>query len=144
MKLLIDNLQTLSWMPVDDVANVISELALAPGPLKIVYHIENPVRQAWNDVLHIIGRDLDLQTFLPFEEWLGNVSSHAEGLGEENPAKGLLEFFRGDFIRMACGQVIMATDETRKVSRTMSNMDSLQEEDITCYVQFWKRVGYLD
>lgn len=134
--------QTLSWMPVNRIAEAITEISLSPKPLRLVYHIENPVRQSWSDILHLVGQVLSIKTFIPFEEWLDQVAK-ADCPDEENPSKQLLEFFQHDFIRMACGEVIMGTDETRKASRTMSMMDALEDDDVLKYIKYWKRIGFL-
>lgn len=88
------SLKTLSWMPVDDIASVVVDLALSSERLRLVYHVENPVRQSRSDALRIIGAELGVQTLIPLEKWLSRVSDN-EGRGNElSPASKLVDFFR--------------------------------------------------
>ncbi|KAL2813646.1 hypothetical protein BDW59DRAFT_167454 [Aspergillus cavernicola] len=129
---------TLSWIPVDQAAESVVELALSNNPLDLVYHIENPVRQSWHDLLEIIATELDIKQTLPLDQWLERVWKAPD---EGNPAKKLYEFFVKDFLRMACGEVIMGTDAARRDSATLRDMDVVQESIVRQYVQYWKDVG---
>lgn len=122
---------------------MISELLLAKNAPALVYHVENPVRQSWDDALSTIALDLKIAKSLPFETWLDDVCASIDSSNEGNPAKKLEDFFRHDFQRMACGQVIMGTDKSRKASVTLRNMDVLPAEVISSYVSYWRSVGFL-
>jgi hypothetical protein len=124
---------------------VIRDLLLSPTSLKLVYHLENPVRQAWSDILDIIGRQLDLNTRVPFEEWLEDVMAAPERDGdtESVPAKKLYIFFKHIFRPVACGQVLLGTETTRATSRTLHDLGAVGDEVVLRYVEYWRRVGYL-
>ncbi|CAG8883007.1 unnamed protein product [Penicillium egyptiacum] len=135
---------TLSWIPVDDAANVLIDLAFSEQQPSMAYHLENPVRQSWSDVLVTLGSQLDISQFLPFNDWLDRVVKlGSKGGPGQNPVLKLDEFFRRDFRRMACGSVIMATDEARKRSETLRQVDAVPEDVIASYVQYWRTSGYL-
>ncbi|PWY76504.1 NRPS-like enzyme [Aspergillus sclerotioniger CBS 115572] len=135
---------TLSWIPVDDAARVLINLALSEQKPAIVYHLENPVRQSWSDILSSIGTQLDIVQFLPFEGWLDRITHiPSTGKPDQNPVLQLEEFFRQDFVRMACGAVIMATDEARRRSETLRRVDVVPDEVVASYVQSWRKMGYL-
>lgn len=87
--------QTLSLMPVDDAAAVFCEILLAPHPLAPVYQVENPIRQAWSDLLDTVGPFLGLTTRIPFDEWLAAVveAAETEGSTRRNPVLKLKAFF---------------------------------------------------
>lgn len=137
--------QTLSWIPVDSAAEVLSEILLATCPVHLVYHLENPVRQSWHDTLVILASKLKLchEDFLPFEEWLEEVCRVKDNAAEDNPAKKLADFFKRDFIRMVSGEVILGTECARKMSPTLQLMDAVSPETIAGYVDHWRNVGFL-
>ena len=136
--------QTLSWIPIDSAATVISDILLSPQPPSLVYHVENPVRQSWNDVLMTLASELAISKLLPFGDWLDAACSAADGSVDANPAKKLEDFFRRDFRRMAEGEVIMGTDKARAVSECLSRMDAVGKGTMKKYVEYWKGVGFLD
>ncbi|RAK98995.1 putative NRPS-like enzyme [Aspergillus ibericus CBS 121593] len=135
---------TLSWIPVDDAASVIINLSFSEEQPAVAYHLENPVRQSWTDVLRTIGSQLNIDQFLPFDGWLDRVThSLPKDKADQNPVHQLEEFFREDFVRMACGAVIMATDEARKRSEALRRVDAVPDEVVASYVQSWRKMGYL-
>ncbi|KAL3470340.1 hypothetical protein BJX99DRAFT_267530 [Aspergillus californicus] len=132
---------TLSWIPVNQAADSAIELLMASAPAKLIYHIENPVRQSWHNLLVIIATELKISQTLPMEQWLERVWNATD---ERNPAKKLHSFFARDFIRMASGEVIMGTDLARRDSATLRDMDVVQEDVVRRYVQYWKSIGPLN
>lgn len=134
----------MSWIPVDDAANVLIDLTFSEQQPSIAYHLENPVRQSWGDILITLGSQLDICQFLPFEDWLDRVVKlESKGGPGQNPALQLEGFFREDFRRMACGSVIMATDEARKRSETLRLVDAVPDDVVASYIQYWRTSGYL-
>ncbi|KAL2812958.1 hypothetical protein BJX63DRAFT_432247 [Aspergillus granulosus] len=131
---------TLSWIPVDLAASVINEILLSPTPLDLIYHLENPVRQSWHDVLQILSAELGISQALPMDQWLERVWNTPV---ENNPAKILYDFFANDFVRMACGEVIMGTENVRRVSKTLRDMDVVLPCTVGDYVKYWKGIGLL-
>ncbi|MCJ1243592.1 hypothetical protein MMC30_000789 [Trapelia coarctata] len=137
-----DHGQTLSWLPVDCAAEAISELLLTTRPTDLVYHLENPVRQPWQDALTLIASKLGFSDtdLLPFDDWLDTVSMSA---GDENPAKLLIDFFKADFRHMACGNVMLSTENAQKVSSTLREMDVISDATISAYIDRWRSIGFL-
>ena len=146
----------LSWLPVDLAAQSISELLLAPAGYEkcMVFHLQNPVMQATDEVYDIILSKLgpDCSLAESFEEWLETVyrapDEGTSSVGKDckkdaasNPAAKLAEFFRNDFQRM--GDVVMGTAQARKLSPTLENMGPVSAETIGNYVDYWKREGFL-
>lgn len=131
--------QTLSWLPVDQAARVVSELILGPTAGQLVYHVENPVRQKWRDVLTIIERKLGLSSSkrMPFQEWLSQISK-----GKDAP-ESLFEFYRNHFLQMSTGVVVLDTQACRSSSPTMRSTGGVKVETIELYIDFWKSSGLL-
>ncbi|KAH9204376.1 hypothetical protein DL95DRAFT_496544 [Leptodontidium sp. 2 PMI_412] len=142
--------------PVDLAAQSISELLLAPAGYEkcMVFHLQNPVMQATDEVYDVILSKLgpDCSLAESFKEWLGTVyralDEGTSSVGKDckkdtasNPAAKLAEFFRNDFQRM--GDVVMGTAQARKLSPTLEDMGPVSAEIIGNYVDYWKREGFL-
>ncbi|KAK5991526.1 Non-canonical non-ribosomal peptide synthetase ascB [Cladobotryum mycophilum] len=134
---------TLSWIPVDDAAAVISEIAFSTNhSLPIAQHLENPVRQAWGDLVDSIGLQLGITNApVPFDQWLEQVAN-AES-DEDVPVKKLYAFFKYSFEAVACGQVILGTDVARTSSSTLRNMRAIDDATIQNYIRYWRDIDYL-
>ncbi|KIA75341.1 NRPS-like enzyme [Aspergillus ustus] len=132
---------TLSWIPVDLAAATINEILLSPAPLDLIYHLENPIRQPWHELLQFLSAELDISQSLPMDQWLDRVWNAP--IENNNPAKKLYNFFANDFVRMACGEVVMGTENTRRVSATLRGMDAVLPKMVEGYVAYWRDVGML-
>ncbi|KAK7430456.1 hypothetical protein QQZ08_002975 [Neonectria magnoliae] len=134
---------TLSWIPVDDAAAVISDMTFSAGIPPIAQHLENPVRQAWSDVIASIGQQLNLANApVPFDNWLDQVAS-AGGEEDAYPIRKLHDFFKHSFRAVACGQVILDTAVARSSSVTLRNSSAVDDATIQGYIRHWKETGYL-
>ncbi|MCJ1269495.1 hypothetical protein MMC22_009387 [Lobaria immixta] len=105
---------TLSWLPVDSAAKAIAEILFDHLPLQQVYHLENPVRQSWEEVAMLMSRELQIpsSSIIPLERWLDLAASAP---GPDNPAASLIQFLRNDFLKMSCGSVVLDTSISRKI-----------------------------
>lgn len=137
--------QTLSWLPVDLAAATVKDIAFSGPGVSNIFHVENPIRQSWRDVLSTlapaIGLSPDAQ--IPYSEWLDRIRAVSDDRMGDNPAKKLLPFFEGDFEHMSGGDVIMDTAETRRVSKTLRQTGGVDEKLISKYVDMWKQLGFL-
>lgn len=136
-------MQTLSWLPVDLASTVLKEIIFNPEPLELVYHLENPVRQPWNEVLDILASELDVdkQRRKPMAEWLEEMMRRPVDYG--NPAAALADFFQEDFEWMSGGSIVLSTETSRRHSPTLRRAGPVQEETIRRYLQFWRGIGLI-
>ena len=119
-----------------------AELVFSRLSPSLVYHVENPVRQSWHDMLLTIASQLGLRKdFLPFKEWLAGVEAASESKEMDNPAKALLPFFRSDFEQMATGEVVMDTSMAKSVSQALRNVDIVDRNLTAAYIKSWKTAG---
>ena len=134
----------LSWTPVDDVAGTLADLVLTEAPHPI-YNIDNPVRQPWEDMLPVIADALRIprSNIVPFLEWVQIVRSAADCSEKENPAAKLGEFFEQDFLRMACGGLLLDTTKAREHSATLRAVAPVSAGVAEGYFAYWKKVGFL-
>lgn len=143
---------TCSWLPVDCSAEVLSEtlLTTVAQPTDLVYHLENPVRLSWHDILSIFASKLAFPNaeFLPFHEWLDKICAVADDIDaagmDGNPAKRLADFFRGEFEHMSCGNISLDMERTRKVSPVLRSMGAVSDETIAAYIDQWRASGFLE
>lgn len=136
---------TLSWIPVDHAAHALVELLFASSPGQFVFHLENPIRQSWHEVLATVASELNIHDtrFLPYSEWLALVLAVPDDRIEENPAKKLAGFFVQDFEHMAGGEIIMDTAMARKASQCLRGMDAVSKDLIVAYIDRWRNSGFL-
>jgi len=141
----LTSLQTCSWIPVDYAAEAVAELLLTDRPSRLVYHLENPIRQSWHDVLIVLASALGLSSsgLLPFDEWLQKVDTAEKHSTMDNPVKKLSGFFRSDFRHMACGDVILETTNTRDVSKSLRSAGVVGNETLASYINYWKSIEFL-
>ena len=129
----------------DSAAETLSELLLSKEMTKMAYHLENPIRQSWHDVMQTLAPELGLSDsgFIPFADWLDKVCAVPDDMSEKVPAKKLEDFFRTDFEHMACGSIVLETRNTRDVSPTLRSLRHVGGELLVSYIQHWKSIGYL-
>ncbi|CAN8103575.1 unnamed protein product [Discula destructiva] len=137
---------TLSWIPVDDAAQVILDVTLAAAGdgLPLVQHLENPIRQPWSHMIAAVGRQLKLaKAPIAFDKWLELVVD-AGGSDEAYPVRQLSEFFKASFQAVACGQVVLDTTVACSRSKTLSTSVAVDDDLLGAYVRHWKCIGYLE
>jgi thioester reductase-like protein len=142
----------LSWTPVDIVARTLIELALhnmakssATKHTYPIYHIDNPLRQSWEDMLPILARALDIpsKNRLPFTEWVRRVRRFPGSVENDNPAFKLIDFLDGNFLRMSCGGLLLRTEHTQEHSLTLAAQDAVSADIAEGYIRHWKQTGFL-
>lgn len=104
-----------------------------------MYHLENPVRQSWEDVCSIIERKLGLppKSRLPFDDWLTQISTL-----EDSPSD-LMEFFSNYFRRMSSGSLVLDTTNGRRLSPTLRSTGAIHAWEIGLYLDYWRQSGFL-
>ncbi|KAG0646230.1 polyketide synthase [Hyphodiscus hymeniophilus] len=134
----------LSWTPVDDVAGTLVDLVNADNPYPI-YHIDNPVRQEWKDMIPIIAEALEIPitNAMPFEEWVEQVRNFPMLNEDDNPAMKLIDFLDGNFTRMSCGGLLLETSKSREHSATLRAVTPVSQEVAKRFFQTWKDMRFL-
>ncbi|RDH27595.1 hypothetical protein BDQ94DRAFT_175511 [Aspergillus welwitschiae] len=132
-----------SWLPIDIAAATVSELLLDTAHLRMVYHVENPVRQPWCELLGYLSAHLGLP-IIPYKEWLSRMETNGDTVtGSPNPAKNLRDFFKNDFLHMSCGSVVMSTTSTTSVSAALRSAGPVSPGTLLLYIEQWRRTGFL-
>ncbi|MCJ1251634.1 hypothetical protein MMC30_008869 [Trapelia coarctata] len=135
----------LSWCPVNDVSATLGDLLVSDTTPYPIYHVENPARQPWRDMMAVLADELDIPpaSIIPFDDWLNRVREHSGSVETENPAKKILEFFDEHFLRMACGGLVLNTTRSREHSKTLASGEPVSADLARRYVQAWKEMGFL-
>ncbi|KAJ5769178.1 hypothetical protein N7520_003737 [Penicillium odoratum] len=91
-----------SWLPVDQCAQSITEIALCntlPSDVDLVYHLVNPNTFSWkDDLLPALKQGSDLPEFevVSPQQWLQRLAE-SEQDPEKNPSIKLIDFWRGKY-----------------------------------------------
>lgn len=131
---------TLSWSPVNDVADSLLDLVMSDADPYPIYHIENPVRQPWPEMIQLLAGELDIpsENIVPYDQWLDKVQS-CEASITDNPAKQLMSFWETHFLRMSTGPLILDTKHSREHSKTMRESGPVEDELVKLYIRQWKQ-----
>ena len=130
----------------NDVAAALSELLLVKHrQTHPIYHIENPSRQPWADLVRLLAENLGipLQNVIPFAEWISRVRRFPGSADSDNPAKRLAEFLETHFVRMSCGALVLDTAHAKEHSATIRHRGPVSSDLVRNYVRAWKDMGFL-
>ena len=135
---------TLSWYPVNAVAATLGELLMSDSTPHPIYHIENPKRQPWREMIGLLSSELGVprENTISFEQWTERVGQW-KGPAAENPAGHLDDFYKEHFVRMSCGDMVLDTNKCREHSETLRGAKALDSDLVRKYIDTWKKVGFL-
>jgi hypothetical protein len=127
---------------VDSAASAITDIMFQSLPLKLVYHLENPVRQGWPEMVRTLAGSLEIpsDSIIPLGEWLRAVTAHAV---EGNPASKLVNFLEIEFMKMSCGTVILDTSNARYASQSLRRLGAVDADAVEGYVRYWRSAGVI-
>lgn len=137
-------------MPVNRAAAVIAELLFSSG-FQPIYHMENPSRQSWRDVLENLASILNSNNqpqlcqplpIIPFATWLSRVQELGNDQ-EHNYALKVMPFLEHDFIRTASGVVVLGMTNAKLDSPTLVNSTALDRKHLEEYCDYWRKQGFL-
>jgi acyl transferase domain-containing protein/nucleoside-diphosphate-sugar epimerase/SAM-dependent methyltransferase/acyl carrier protein len=135
----------LSWTPVNDVAATLGDLLVSDTAPYPIYHIDNPVRQPWREMIPVLTDALGIprEKVIPFHEWIRRVRAFPGSVEWDNPAAKLVEFLDEDFVRMSCGGVLLDTTKSREHSKTLRSVGPVGADVARKYIQAWRDSGFL-
>jgi len=144
LKTLPDLQGTLSWCPVNDVADTLRDLLMSDKEPYAIYHIENPSRQPWREMIETLAHSLDIphENIVPYKRWMERVEQFA-GSTTDNPARQLLDFWENHFPRMSCGGLILDTRKSREHSKHLRELGPVPSELVRKYISAWRKSGFL-
>ena len=120
------------------MAGVLSDILLSRQQMKLVYHVESPIRQPWAETIdHWRLKSGCCPEAIPFDQWLGQACSKPCEDADFQSLQSLEGFFRDDFIRMATGAVSMQVDNTLEASQTMRRISKIDRGLIEAFGESW-------
>ncbi|WDK23671.1 beta-ketoacyl synthase domain-containing protein [Colletotrichum graminicola] len=136
----------LTWTPVEDVAGALTDLLVVAARPYAVYHVDNPVRQPWADMIAVLARELGLddnggECAVPFAEWVRRVREVGPRAG--NPAYVLVDFLEANFMHISCGGLLLETSHSREHSPTMRQVGPFGQDLTRLFIRRWKESGFL-
>ncbi|KAI0085165.1 hypothetical protein BDY19DRAFT_909277 [Irpex rosettiformis] len=145
---------SVSWIPVDVVANVVLDLVLTRQLEPRLLNVVHPRPIAWDEVFKLIKDEIGVNLpTIPYADWLAKLEAHdgetsAKTL-QDIPALKLLEFFRS-FSREtnavsveAGGLPVFSTTELQNKSETALAILPLQSNHARAWIRYWKGLGFL-
>ncbi|KAI0964716.1 hypothetical protein F4678DRAFT_468269 [Xylaria arbuscula] len=139
----------LSWTPVDTVAATLGDLLVEEGPYP-VYHIDNPIRQPWQETLSTLASAMDIpwENVIPLREWIRRVMEHTKNIEArehegDNPTILLINFLEDNFVGMSCGGLLLDTAKARQHSAALASCGPVREDLVRLYVRSWREMGFL-
>lgn len=127
-------------MPVDRAAAIIADIILHSALPSLFVHLENPVRQSWHDTCVVITRKLGLfnKALIPFDEWLKLVEVSGESIAS------LMDFFKDHFERLSTGELVLDTQQARKLSPILRSTGALNLKYLEACIDAWRDSGFLN
>ncbi|KAL8980929.1 MAG: hypothetical protein Q9205_004133 [Flavoplaca limonia] len=146
-------MNTIDWVPVDIMAEVLVELALTPvsatarmpqdGQMMRMFHAVNPRSCEWQDLLPAVqeslGQDLPV---IPFEGWVQKLQDSVDAKemdADVHPGVKLTPFFQG-MVRdrqRAKESVRLVTTETEQCSTTLRDLEPVRVEWMKIWLKQW-------
>ena len=157
----------IDWIPIDLLADILIELALARGPSAVgaggtynadVYHPLNAHPITWQDLRTTILHELSSQTkkqpleVVPLRTWIAKVRKDAEAAvdsGEDtdnvnleaalrrDPAAKLLDFFESLVVSEKVPTNRLEFSETLKLSEKMRGLEPIKDEWVRKWIGEW-------
>ncbi|KAI8139176.1 hypothetical protein BJV82DRAFT_660202 [Fennellomyces sp. T-0311] len=128
----------IDWLPVDFAATSIVDIMLGEKLDQSFYHIVNPQRVTWSDVLEAMQMcGMKFEVVQP-EEWVQALSKH-----QDNPAYRLLSFFETHF--RSSGETKMPlwqTQGTVEAAPCLAASPPFSSALLQKYLAFWQDVGF--
>ncbi|VDB85408.1 unnamed protein product [Peniophora sp. CBMAI 1063] len=131
--------EPISWVPVDVVATTLIDMTRSEEP---VFNLVAPVPSDWKTVFGAFAKQLNLP-LMAYDKWTSRVSAAAETYTGDRDVQplALADFFQAG--KFGEGTTI-STERACKASPALANMSPIGEKDVTLYLDFWKRIGFLN
>lgn len=140
--------QTFSWIPIDIATKSILDILFSGNSManNIVYHVENPIRQAWKPILPILAKKLKigLSKVLAIDVWLQRASSVAGSTKELEFLIHLLPFLQEEFEALSGGGIVLDTARARNVSHSLRLCNGVGLDLLDLYLETWQKQGFLE
>lgn len=147
--LLPETMNTIDWIPVDTLADIVTELIQTgcTGTGSQTYNIINPHGASWPDMLDAIqehwkSAGMPEARIVPWEEWLSALKGASENCVDISalPAVKLVDFFTGlaeDAEACKSNRLTYQTRKSRAASRTMAELQAIDRAAMETWMKQW-------
>lgn len=137
----------IDWIPVDELARIMSDLVDASeqhktssnSPETVVYNLVNPQVTVWNELLQAVkGMSSEIET-VPISEWLHRLEQtkdESAHILERNPGLKLIDFYKGLLGGSSKG-LTFATDNLVRDSGTAAKLGPITQDDMVRWIKGW-------
>ncbi|KAL0092096.1 hypothetical protein J3Q64DRAFT_1819684 [Phycomyces blakesleeanus] len=141
MKKMPDLDTVIDWIPVDYAAKSIVDIMLnsvskSSSEKESVFHIVNPHRVTWNNVLESMRESGMVFDIVPTKKWVEELSND-----EKNPAFKLMSFYENNF-NESFKMPIWDTRKTISSSATLKMSPIFDVSIFSKYLSHWESVGF--
>jgi thioester reductase-like protein len=140
-----DTMNTIDWMPVDRLAQIIKDIlhsSCREGSSK-VFNLVNPHEGEWKDLVPAIQKHWQPSTtkIVPFSEWLQKLQALENPDLEKYPAIKILDFYKG--LAKEAGQprierISYRTDNCIASSASMASLQEINAGAVTTWLEQWQ------
>jgi thioester reductase-like protein/acyl carrier protein len=155
--------EAINWVPIDQLADVVVELALNSNTRDeraehgvSVFQIVHPNPVPWSSLLLLIKKTLEASSsssepikIVPYTDWISTLkakSAEVENVGNvdavtvarKNPAMKLLDFYENLQYQGKGGlRMKLSMEKTLRSSKTLRGLEPLRDEWVTGWVKEW-------
>ncbi|TFK39396.1 acetyl-CoA synthetase-like protein [Crucibulum laeve] len=144
----------ISWIPLDVAARSLVDLLKADLDENTkTIHLVHPSPISWSMVARVFSSDLSIP-LLPFLEWSSKLQEfaaltapHQETKAQEVPVLKLLPFFHNMALNWKnMGSQMTSTTQATALSSALADAANvpLAEEDVRTWIEYWRRVEFLN
>ncbi|KAI8141740.1 hypothetical protein BJV82DRAFT_617342 [Fennellomyces sp. T-0311] len=129
---------TIDWLPVNIAATSIVDIMLGEKMNQGFFHIVNPQRVTWSDVLKAMQScNMNFQVVKP-EEWVQALRKH-----QDNPAYRLMSFFEANFKSSGDAKMpVWQTDRAIEAAPCLGEAPPFDTALLQKHLAFWRNVGF--
>lgn len=107
-------------------------------------HLTSPHPVPWKFIIEVVANKIDLP-IIPYNDWLEKYRTRVHELSakqEHDRAFNLLDFFE-NFDSHGLTHIALRTEKSQKASKTLANLQPIRSEEISKYVDYWRKEGLL-
>lgn len=137
-----DSMNTIDWIPVDTLSQIISEIVQKDCATSTsqTYNLVNPHSGNWDDLVSAVKdewRSIGLKV-VPFEEWLSALRGQSDP--EKFPALKIIDFYEGlamDAQNCKKGRLTYKVDNGRAASEAMNGLGPIDAAAMKTWLKQW-------
>lgn len=146
--------QKINWVPVDELATILTELVadVRPSPAVRavvgngekkspgleVYNLVNPSLSSWSEVLPALTEAVP--ETVPVSRWVARLEASVETsthLLDQNPGAKLVDFYKGAFLGTDVAEPVYDVENLVRASSTAAKLSPVTQSDLKRWMDAW-------